>query len=272
MTGWPHDRLAILIIWITFYLSALELEYFVYNWRLLLGGAASAGILTVGLAAPALAQSVARADLTPASLSGVTQGLGVASAGNVICGSTNLPATSALTGAIGASCAGSSSSSQQSSSPTLDSATISNPGGPNLAGGTSGQSGSSDASSPLSGLTGAVPGLDDAASVAPAVSLPTSSLPVSSLPVSSLPVGSLTGSSSAASNTVKASSAATKPNSGPGLGGASNDSSQGTLGSVTGTLNNVGATSSLTNGTLPSAGSVTGALSGVSGLASGLGG
>ena len=35
----------------------IEMECFVYNWRILLGGAASAAILTVGVAAPAFAQA-----------------------------------------------------------------------------------------------------------------------------------------------------------------------------------------------------------------------
>jgi hypothetical protein len=35
----------------------IEMECFVYNWRILLGGAASAAILTVGAAAPAFAQA-----------------------------------------------------------------------------------------------------------------------------------------------------------------------------------------------------------------------
>ena len=47
------------------------MECFVYNWRILLGGAASAAILTVGVAAPAFAQ----AQDAPVSLSGVTGGL-----------------------------------------------------------------------------------------------------------------------------------------------------------------------------------------------------
>ena len=47
----------------------IEMECFVYNWRILLGGAASAAILTVGVAAPAFAQDA------PLSLSGVTGGL-----------------------------------------------------------------------------------------------------------------------------------------------------------------------------------------------------
>ena len=35
----------------------IEMECFVYNWRILLGGAVSAAILTVGVAAPAFAQA-----------------------------------------------------------------------------------------------------------------------------------------------------------------------------------------------------------------------
>ena len=47
-----------------------------YNWRILLGGFASASILTVGVAAPAFAQTVSRTDLPTSSLSGVTQSIG----------------------------------------------------------------------------------------------------------------------------------------------------------------------------------------------------
>ena len=43
------------------------MECFVYNWRILLGGAASAAILAVGVAAPAFAQ----AQDAPVSLSGL---------------------------------------------------------------------------------------------------------------------------------------------------------------------------------------------------------
>ncbi len=75
-----------------------------YNWRILFGGAASAGILTVGLAAPALAQAIARADTPVSSLTGLTQDLGVSAAGNVLCDQTSLSFTPALTGATGVSC------------------------------------------------------------------------------------------------------------------------------------------------------------------------
>ena len=55
------------------------------------------------MAAPALAQSVARADLPPASLNGVSQGLGVTGAGNSTGASDgvgSLPGLSAMTGAV----------------------------------------------------------------------------------------------------------------------------------------------------------------------------
>src|SRR5260370_35269856 len=51
----------------------IEMECFVYNWRILLGGAASAAILAVGVAAPAFAQ----AQDAPVSLSGLNSASGV---------------------------------------------------------------------------------------------------------------------------------------------------------------------------------------------------
>jgi hypothetical protein len=79
------------------------MECFVYNWRILLGGAASAAILAVGVAAPAFAQ----AQDAPVSLSGLS------SASGVLCG-VSLPVSgeiSAAANVIGASCGTSSSSS-----------------------------------------------------------------------------------------------------------------------------------------------------------------
>jgi hypothetical protein len=72
------------------------MECFVYNWRILLGGAASAAILAVGVAAPAFAQ----AQDAPVSLSGLN------SASGVLCG-VSLPVSgeiSAAANVIGASC------------------------------------------------------------------------------------------------------------------------------------------------------------------------
>src|SRR4029077_19782613 len=88
----------------------IEMECFVYNWRILLGGAASAAILTVGVAAPAFAQ----AQDAPVSLSGLN------SASGVLCGLA-LPVSGEVAAAanvIGASCGHSSASS--SSSTTSD--------------------------------------------------------------------------------------------------------------------------------------------------------
>jgi len=79
------------------------MECFVYNWRILLGGAASAAILAVGIAAPAFAQ----AQDAPVSLSGLN------SASGVLCG-VSLPVSgeiSAAANVIGASCGTSSASS-----------------------------------------------------------------------------------------------------------------------------------------------------------------
>jgi hypothetical protein len=75
----------------------------VFNWRILLGGAASAAILTVGVAAPAFAAPHS----TPIPLAGVTQGLNGAGAGGIFCALPNLPVSVGLTaaaGAIGESC------------------------------------------------------------------------------------------------------------------------------------------------------------------------
>jgi hypothetical protein len=83
----------------------IEMECFVYNWRILLGGAASAAILTVGVAAPAFAQ----AQDAPVSLSGLN------SASGVLCGlSLPVSGVAAAAGVIGASCGTSSSSSARS--------------------------------------------------------------------------------------------------------------------------------------------------------------
>jgi hypothetical protein len=80
----------------------IEMECFVYNWRILLGGAASAAILTAGVAAPAFAQ----AQDAPVSLSGLN------SASGVLC-DLSLPVSgvAAAASVTGASCGTSSSSS-----------------------------------------------------------------------------------------------------------------------------------------------------------------
>jgi hypothetical protein len=65
------------------------MECFVYNWRILLGGAASAAILTAGVAAPAFAQ----AQDAPVSLSGLN------SASGVLCGLGSLPVSGEVSAA-----------------------------------------------------------------------------------------------------------------------------------------------------------------------------
>jgi hypothetical protein len=125
------------------------MECFVYNWRILLGGAASAAILTAGFSAPAFAQ----AQDAPASLSGL------ASASGVLCGLRYLPVSgeiSAAANVIGVSCGTSSSS---SSSSTTGSGTI-QANGPMRASGA--------ASSSLPGLN-SVSGPMPAAGAAPGV-------------------------------------------------------------------------------------------------------
>src|SRR2546430_4445064 len=88
----------------------IEMECFVYNWRILLGGAASAAILTVGVAAPAFAQ----AQDAPVSLSGLN------SASGVLCG-LGLPVSgvAAAASVIGSSCGTSSASSSSSTSTNM---------------------------------------------------------------------------------------------------------------------------------------------------------
>jgi hypothetical protein len=127
----------------------IEMECFVYNWRILLGGAASAAILTVGVAAPAFAQ----AQDAPVSLSGLN------SASGVLCG-LSLPVSglAAAANVIGASCGTSSSSSSTTGSNMIQA------NGPMQASG--------PASSSLPGLnsvSGSIPALGNAAGAAPGV-------------------------------------------------------------------------------------------------------
>ena len=75
-----------------------------FNWRIVLGGAASAAILAVGVAAPAFAAPRAS---SPVPLNGITQGLSGSQASGVFCGLPELPVSVGVTsaaGAIGESC------------------------------------------------------------------------------------------------------------------------------------------------------------------------
>ncbi len=222
-----------------------------YNWRILLGGAASAAILTVGVAAPALAQSVSRAD-TPTSLSGVTQDLGGSSATGILCDLPGIPMAgpeaSAAAGAAGAPCAstGSTDASSQADSLTADT------NGP-----ASNLSSTSSAMPGLNSVSSSIPDLGSAAGVVPGT---TGSLPE---------VGSVTGASQAAAadnvgsggNLVPGDSSGSSGSGSSGSGssgsGSSGTGSSGTtgLGSVTGTVNNL-------TGNLPGGNSVTNNLNG----------
>jgi hypothetical protein len=154
----------------------------VFNWRIVLGGAASAAILTAGVAAPAFAAS------TPVPLNGITQGLSTSQAGGVFCGLPNLPVSlgvSAAAGAIGESCGSTpvNSSSQSIMTPPQASAPqAGRQGASQDIGRSSGQtngpartasappaSGSSSAMPGLNSLSGAIPNLGNAAGAVPSL-------------------------------------------------------------------------------------------------------
>lgn len=182
------------------------MECFVYNWRILLGSAASAAILAVGVApAFALAQDA------PVSLSGLN------SASGVLCG-VSLPVSgeiSAAANVIGASC-GTSPSSSSSSSTTTNTIQAN---GPMQASALPG----------LNSVSGSIPALGNAANAAPGVANTSGTLSGASTS-SSTPgfseepsSGSSTGSSSGSSS---------GSSTGAGLGSVT-----GAVGSVTGGLN-----------------------------------
>jgi len=218
------------------------MECFVYNWRILLGGAASAAVLTVGLAAPALAQSVSRAD-TPASLNGIAQAIGGSTATGILCDLPGIPMAgpeaSAAAGVAGAPC-GSAASTQDSS--TQDSSPIA---------GTNGPASDLSTSSSLPGLnsvSGSIPDLGSATGVVPGTANLTGSLPqVSS--VAGATRGSAAGNVGSGSSLFSGSSSGSSD---AGSSGSSGSGSSGTtgLGSVTGTVNNI-------TGNLPGGNSVT---------------
>jgi hypothetical protein len=204
------------------------MECFVYNWRILLGGAASAAILAVGVAAPAFAQ----AQDAPVSLSGLN------SASGVLCG-VSLPVSgeiSAAANVIGASCGTSSAS---SSSSTTTNGIQAN--GPMQAG--------SPAASALPGLNSisrSIPALGNAANAASGVA-------------------NTAGTLGGGSTTTTTNSATPGFSEEPGSSTTTNNTSSGSstgLGSVTGTLS--GVTGSLQNGSL-NGGAISTPLSGQNG-------
>jgi hypothetical protein len=189
------------------------MECFVYNWRILLGGAASAAILTAGVAAPAFAQ----AQDVPVSLSGLN------SASGVLCGLASLPVSGEVSAAakvIGASCG-----SLSSSSPTTGSAMI-QANGPMRA------SGAASSSLPgLNSVSGSVPAFGNAAGAAPGVANPSGTHGHSA--------SASTGLSSHGSSSKSGSSAGAST----GLGSVT-----GTLSGVTGGLQNGGSISTPLSG------------------------
>jgi hypothetical protein len=208
-------------------------ESFVYKWQTFLGGIASAGILTMGVAVPALAQA---APATGGSTSStVSQTLGGAA-----CQLTGLPMAGEVASASGAlTMTGSCNSSSQTPDNTLrvndSSSSTQTPSGANASG--------INSLPGLNTVAGVIPGLDSATGQVPAV-------------------GSLTGSST--SNSSNSSNAAFNPAGAPADPPAGSTSNSGvvpgSLSGVTGAL----PVGSLT-GTLPNVGGVTGALSGVTG-------
>ncbi len=228
-----------------------------YNWRILLGGAASAAILTVGIAAPALAQSVSRAD-TP-SLNGIAQAIGGSTATGVLCDLPGIPMAgpeaSAAAGEAGAPC-GSAASTQDSS--TQDSSPIAGVNGP---------ASDLNTSSSLPGLnsvSGSIPDLSSATGVVPGTANLTGSLPqVSSVAgaTQGATAGNVGSGSSLFPGTSDSSSSGTSDSGTSGSSSSSGSSDSGSssgttgLGSVTGTVNNI-------TGNLPGGNSVTGDLGG----------
>jgi hypothetical protein len=153
----------------------------VFNWRIVLGGAAAAALLTAGVAAPALAAPRAS---SPVPLNGITQSLSGSQAGGVFCALPDVPVSVGITaaaGAIGEMCGPTqvNSGPQSVIGPQQASA---RQGGSQDIGQASGQangpaqitsapqaSGASGALPGLNSLSGAIPNLGNAASVVPNV-------------------------------------------------------------------------------------------------------
>jgi hypothetical protein len=194
----------------------------VFNWRILLGGAASAAILTVGVAAPAFAAPGAS---TPAPLNGITQGLSGSGVGGIFCALPNLPVSlgvSAAASALGESCSSTQVNGQsqsfvtgpQQASTPRDSGQSDGPAqltSPNSASTAS----TADSTPSTSGASSAMPGLNSISNAIPDLGNATSVVPG---------LGNVTGSLNGNGN---------------GDGDGSGDGSGGGLGSVTGALSGV---------------------------------
>jgi hypothetical protein len=152
----------------------------VFNWRILLGGAASAAILTAGVAAPAFAAPRAS---TPAPLNGITQGLSGSNASGIFCALPNLPASlgvSAAAGALGESCnstqvngqsqsfiTGPQASAPEAAGQSNGPARVTSANSASAANGAPSTSGASNAVSGLNSISNAIPSLGNTASVTP---------------------------------------------------------------------------------------------------------
>jgi hypothetical protein len=219
------------------------MECSVFNWRILLGGAASAAILTVGVTASAFAAPHS----TPIPLTGVTQGLNGAGAGGVFCALPNLPVSVGLTaaaGAIGESCSstqvnGDSRSfitgpqpgsqapgDQPQGDQTQASGQSNGPARITSAAQAPSSSGASSAMPGLNSLSGVIPNLGNAASVVP-------------------DLGNVTGSLSGSNGSVSGAVGNLVPS-----GGGSNPVS-GAVSGVTGALSGAGQNGGPATGALP---------------------
>jgi hypothetical protein len=155
----------------------------VFNWRIVLGGAASAAILTAGVAAPAFA--VPRAS-SPVPLGGITQSLSGSQAGEIFCGLPDLPMSVGVTtaaGAIGESCGSAQANSGSQSILTPQQASAPQAGrqgasqdiglssgqtnGPARTASAPQAAGASSALSGLNSVSGAIPSLGNAAGAVP---------------------------------------------------------------------------------------------------------
>ena len=162
-----------------------------FNWRIVLGGAVSAAILTAGAAAPAFAAPRAS---SPVPLNGVTQSLSGAQAGGIFCALPAMPMSVGVTsaaGAIGESCGSTQATSSspsvlappQASAPQSGRQGLSQDigqasgqlNGPARTAGAPSASGASGALSGLNPVSGAIPNLGNVAGVVPNGTDPASS-------------------------------------------------------------------------------------------------
>jgi hypothetical protein len=199
------------------------MECFMYNWRILLGGAASAAVLAVGVAAPAFAQAASRADTPVSSLGGVSQNLGSSGASEALCNLASIPtvgaeATAAAT-ALGAPCAS-----------TADSSSVATTNGP-----ARGLSSANSAMPGLNSVSGDIPALGSATDVTPTVSSATAPVPQAG-GVSGVSQGTTANNIGSSDGSATSSQSGQSGNGTSGLGSVTGSTG---LGSVTGTLNNV---------------------------------